>query len=135
MVGQNRISASYRYCPYLCNAIFGSSASLKSSSNPRFCRDLKYKECEDLIPTSSSKTRIRRSVGFSGEKELQSTGRNEIRAIEISSLPVIAITRVYELQHCIGLVITSEEGGDENAMCRVDRFHNSPPRMRLTVDP
>lgn len=57
----------------------GSSASLKSMSNPRDWRDLKKSECEDLRARSSSKTRTRRVEGFSGEKEVQRNGRRGIR--------------------------------------------------------
>lgn len=69
------ISPSYKYWPYLFKESFGSSASLKSRSNPRDLRELKKMEWEDLMARSSSSTRRRRSVGFSGEKELQRSGR------------------------------------------------------------
>ena len=59
---------------------------MKSSSNPRDCRDLKNKECEDLRAKSSSKTKIRRSVGDSGEKELQRYGRNMVRVRKLSKV-------------------------------------------------
>lgn len=83
-VGEKRIKPSYKYWPYLCKEILGSSASLKSRSKPRDWRELRKMECEDLIARSSSKTRIRRSVGRSGEKELQSVARNGIAVRKIN---------------------------------------------------
>lgn len=69
---------SYKYWPYLWRERFGSSASLKSSSKPRFWRELKKIEWEDLRAKSSSNTKMRRSVGFSGENESMNIGRREI---------------------------------------------------------
>lgn len=67
VVGAKRTTASYKYCPYLCRASLGSSASLKSRSIPLVSNDLKKMECDDLMAKSSSRTRTRRSVGLSSE--------------------------------------------------------------------
>lgn len=57
----------------------GSSASLKSRSKPRDWSVEKKRECDDLRDRSSSRTRMRRSVGLSMEKENARNGRTEIR--------------------------------------------------------
>lgn len=67
------------YWPYRFTATAGSSASLKSRSKPRDLREEKKRECEDSRERSSSKTRIRRSVGRSAEKEETRNGAAEIR--------------------------------------------------------
>lgn len=88
IVGEKSINPSYKYCPYLCSASLGSSASLKSSWKPRDWRDLKKIECEDLMAKSSKRTKMRRSVGLSGENDFPRNGRNEIRAKKVRSFDI-----------------------------------------------
>lgn len=101
------MSPSYKYCPYLFRESFGSSASLKSRSKPRDLRELKKMEWEDLIARSSRSTSMRRSVGFSGEKELQRNGRRK-RRIEARKSRVFPIfARVLEFP-CLMVVMMRE---------------------------
>lgn len=88
IVGANRTTASYKYCPYLCRASLGSSASLKSRSNPLVSSDLKKIECDDLIAKSSSRTKTRRSVGLSSENAAHRIANNgrEIKSRKIDFL-------------------------------------------------
>lgn len=91
-LGENKIRASYKYWPYRWSVSLGSSASLKSRSKPWDWREWKKMECEDLSEKSSSRTRIRRSVGFSGEKEWQSKGRSESTVMKVEILRILSLS-------------------------------------------
>ena len=73
---------------------FGSLASLKSRSKPRDLRELKKIEWEDLSDKSSRRTKRRRSVGESVEKDRERMGRSVIdRIVKIEKLflPIFAV--------------------------------------------
>ena len=72
----------------------GSSASLKSRSNPRDWRELKKSEWEDLSARSSSKTRTRRLEAFSGEKEVQRIAMRGIRVRKMKSFDIFLVEMI-----------------------------------------
>lgn len=76
----------------------GSSARLKSSSNPRVWRDWKKIEWEDLRDQSSSRTKMRRSVGFSGENEWVRMGRSEIKEMKMMMERFAISSRVFSVE-------------------------------------
>lgn len=125
IVGAKRTTASYKYCPYLCRASLGSSASLKSRSNPLVSNDLKKMECDDLIAKSSSRTRTRRSVGLSSENAAHRIANNGtetrnkqrdllIMALDLEMLRVLAM-EFREIRLCMNSVF-AVQAPEENIL-------------------
>ena len=76
---------------------------------------MKNNEWEDLKAKSSTNTRMRRSVGLSGEKELHRNGRRAMRVSRITGFDIAGSTMrvnsriseglLYNFSHLVGVIL------------------------------